>query len=104
MRLQNERKKTRDHIINSIGFYGDKVANTLLDCMNINGISERKLKKLLMSLTKEVLYELHSDLLQFGYVSLDEITKSELVKDLIDEEFFVFCDEYVNFMILERMC
>ena len=101
IQLQNARKKTRDNIINSVGFYGDEVSNTLLNCMNINGISERKLKKLLMSLTKEVLYELHSDLLQFGCVGLDEITKAELVKDLIDEEFFVFCDEYVNFVILE---
>ena len=100
--LQNERKKTRDNIINSVSFYGDEVSNILLDCMNINGISEHKMKKLLMSLKKEILCDIHGDLLQFGYVGLDEITKSELVKDLIDEEFFVFCDEYVNFVILER--
>ena len=101
MRLQNERKKTRDHIINSVGFYGDEVSNTLLNCMNINGISEHNLEKLLMSLKKEILCNIHGDLLQFGCVGLDEITKNELVKDLIDEEFFVFCDEYVNFVILE---
>ena len=100
--LQNARKKTRDNIINSVGFYNDEVSNTLLNCMSINGISEYKMKKLLMSLKKEILCDIHGDLLQFGCVCLDEITKNKLVKDLIDEEFFVFCDEYVNFVILER--
>lgn len=99
MILRDERLKTKEHIINSIGFYGDEVANILLDCMNINGISKDKMKKLLMSLKKEILCEIHCDLLQFGSVGHNEITKAKCVKDLIDEEFFVFCDEYVDYVL-----